>query len=88
MLQIQRASSTRLPDMAHMDHMDESQTRVADYLDDKLQTLRDLDSLDALLANVHNQHGLLKQQVSLSQASAPLHATETSAAPRCPAGYP
>jgi predicted RNase H-like nuclease len=37
--------------------------RVVDYLDDKLQTLGDLDSLDSLLANIHTQHGLLKQQV-------------------------
>ncbi|KAF2267640.1 RINT-1 family protein-like protein [Lojkania enalia] len=42
---------------------DESEARVADYLDDKLQTLGDLDSLDALLANIHSQHGLLKQQL-------------------------
>ena len=49
--------------MAATDGLDEGQTRVADYLDDKLQTLGDLDSLDALLAAVHAQHGLLQQQV-------------------------
>ena len=38
--------------------------RVGDYLDDKLQTLADLDSLDALLESVRNQHTLLRKQVS------------------------
>lgn len=38
--------------------------RVVDFLDDKLQTLGDLDSLDSLLSNIHTQQGLLKQQVS------------------------
>ncbi|KAF2459627.1 TIP-1 family-domain-containing protein [Lineolata rhizophorae] len=42
----------------------DTDTRVADYLDDKLQTLADLDSLDELLANVRSQQGLLKQQLS------------------------
>jgi hypothetical protein len=51
-----------------MADIDEGQIRAADYLDDKLQTLGDLDSLDALLATIHTQHGLLKQQVR-SQAS-------------------
>lgn len=46
-----------------MDDMDDSLARAADYLDDKLQTAGDLDSLAALLANIHAQHGLLKQQV-------------------------
>ncbi|KAH7138103.1 RINT-1 family protein-like protein [Dendryphion nanum] len=50
-----------------MDPADENQVRVADYLDDKLQTLGDLDSLDALLANIHTQHGLLKQQLHDAQ---------------------
>ncbi|KAF2200617.1 RINT-1 family protein-like protein [Delitschia confertaspora ATCC 74209] len=49
------------------DELDERQTRVADYLDDKLQTLGDLTGLDALLANIHNQHGLLKQQLQDAQ---------------------
>ncbi|KAF2868876.1 RINT-1 family protein-like protein [Massariosphaeria phaeospora] len=50
-----------------MDPADESQIRVADYLDDKLQTAGDLDSLAALLANVHTQHALLKQQLHDAQ---------------------
>jgi hypothetical protein len=54
-----------------MDPADDSQARVADYLDDKLQNLADLDSLDALLANIHTQHGLLKQQVR--QMDSPRH---------------
>lgn len=39
-------------------------TRVQDYLDDKLQSAADLDSLDSLLENVREQQLLLKQQVS------------------------
>ncbi|KAF2846034.1 RINT-1 family protein-like protein [Plenodomus tracheiphilus IPT5] len=44
-------------------NMDDSQSRVADFLDDKLQTSADLDSLDDLLARIHSQHGLLKAQL-------------------------
>ncbi|KAK4946854.1 hypothetical protein LTR28_007744, partial [Elasticomyces elasticus] len=40
-------------------------TRVEDYLDDKLQSLGDLDTLDALLENVKSQQKLLKQQVQM-----------------------
>lgn len=47
--------------------MDDAQARVADYLDDKLQTPQDLDSLDQLLENIHTQHGLLKQQLHDAQ---------------------
>ncbi|KAF1839730.1 hypothetical protein BDW02DRAFT_563781 [Decorospora gaudefroyi] len=47
--------------------MDTDQTRVADYLDDKLQTAADLDSLDALLASITTQHALLKQQLDDAQ---------------------
>jgi chromosome segregation ATPase len=47
--------------------MDDNQTRVADYLDDKLQTAGDLDSLDDLLAKITTQHGLLKQQLDDAQ---------------------
>ncbi|KAF2747498.1 RINT-1 family protein-like protein [Sporormia fimetaria CBS 119925] len=43
--------------------------RVVDYLDDKLQTLGDLDSLDALLANIQEQQGLLQQQLRDAQGS-------------------
>ncbi|KAJ4348208.1 uncharacterized protein N0V89_009580 [Didymosphaeria variabile] len=45
----------------------DDQIRVADYLDDKLQTPQDLDSLDQLLHNIHAQHGLLKQQLHDAQ---------------------
>ncbi|KAI0590079.1 rint-1 family protein [Pyrenophora tritici-repentis] len=47
--------------------MDDQQARVADYLDDKLQTQRDLDSLDDLLATITAQHGVLKQQLDDAQ---------------------
>lgn len=38
-------------------------SRVQDYLDDKLQSAADLESLDSLLDNVKNQQDLLKKQV-------------------------
>lgn len=38
-------------------------SRVQDYLDDKLQSSADLETLDSLLANVKNQQDLLKKQV-------------------------
>ncbi|KAL8674747.1 MAG: hypothetical protein Q9168_000831 [Polycauliona sp. 1 TL-2023] len=38
-------------------------TRVEDYLNDKLQTTADLEGLDTLLENVQTQQGLLKQQL-------------------------
>lgn len=41
--------------------------RVADFLEDKLQTTGDLDNLDELLASIHTQHGLLKQQLHDAQ---------------------
>ncbi|RAR09545.1 rint-1 family protein [Stemphylium lycopersici] len=47
--------------------MDDNQTRVADYLDDKLQTAGDVDSLDDLLATITTQHGLLKRQLDDAQ---------------------
>lgn len=47
--------------------MDDSDARVHDFLDDKLQTAGDLDSLDELLANITAQHGLLKQQLDDAQ---------------------
>ncbi|KAF3047653.1 hypothetical protein E8E12_011200 [Didymella heteroderae] len=47
--------------------MDDSDARVHDFLDDKLQTAGDLDSLDGLLANITAQHGLLKQQLDDAQ---------------------
>ncbi|KAK3715597.1 hypothetical protein LTR37_007085 [Vermiconidia calcicola] len=38
-------------------------TRVQDYLDDKLQSSTDFETLDSLLANVKNQQDLLKKQL-------------------------
>lgn len=49
--------------------------RVQDYLDDKLQSAADLDSLDSLLAAVHEQQQLLKQQVCTPTAR-PRHTRE------------
>jgi chromosome segregation ATPase len=45
----------------------ESDQRLGDYLDDKLQTLADLESLDSLLFNVRNQQSLLRQQLEDAQ---------------------
>ncbi|TKA75101.1 hypothetical protein B0A49_03364, partial [Cryomyces minteri] len=42
---------------------EERDTRVEDYLDDKLQAAADLDTLDLLLENVKNQQGLLRKQL-------------------------
>lgn len=41
----------------------DSDTRVQDYLNDKLQTTADLNGLDNLLQNVQQQHELLQAQV-------------------------
>lgn len=41
------------------------ETRVEDYLNDKLQTKADFGSLDSLLLDVQKQQELLKQQVCL-----------------------
>jgi chromosome segregation ATPase len=61
-----------------MDDTDlDSQARVADYLDDQLQTAGDLHSLDDLLAKITAQHGLLKQQ--LDHAQRDLHDAKTAA---------
>jgi RAD50-interacting protein 1 len=79
----------RQPAMAPAaDDDDETQTRVADYLDDKLQTAGDLEALGALLAAIHDQHGLLRQQLDAAQrdldaAKDAAHAHQTSlVAPR------
>ena len=40
-----------------------SETRLEDYLNDKLQTFADFETLDSLLANVKTQQELLKRQV-------------------------
>lgn len=44
-------------------------TRVEDYLNDKLQTNADLESLDGLLRDVQHQQSLLKEQVYFSSPS-------------------
>ncbi|KAE9986810.1 hypothetical protein EG327_004112 [Venturia inaequalis] len=44
-------------------HTNDRDQRVADFLDDKLQTLPDLESLDALLVKVRDQHVLLRKQL-------------------------
>jgi hypothetical protein len=41
----------------------ELDSRVRDYLDDKLQTPADFEGLDALLQQARNQQELLKKQV-------------------------
>lgn len=38
-------------------------SRVQDFLDDKLQSAADLESIDSLLENVKAQQDLLKKQV-------------------------
>jgi RAD50-interacting protein 1 len=42
------------------------ETRVQDYLNDKLQTTADLSNLDSLLQNIQQQHELLRVQVRLT----------------------
>ncbi len=41
----------------------DTETRVQDYLNDKLQTTADLNGLDTLLKNVKQQHKLLQAQL-------------------------
>jgi peptidoglycan hydrolase CwlO-like protein len=50
--------------------------RVADFLDDKLQTVADLETgnLESLLARITEQQSLLKQQVDLHGAKQDSHA--------------
>lgn len=43
----------------------ELDSRVRDYLDDKLQTPADFEGLDTLLKQARNQQELLKRQVSI-----------------------
>ena len=45
----------------------DADARVHDFLDDKLQTVGDLDSLDELLASLNAQHGLLRAQLDDAQ---------------------
>lgn len=44
-------------------------TRLQDYLDDKLQSLADLETLDSLLASVQSQQDLLRKQVYFALSS-------------------
>jgi predicted nucleic acid-binding Zn-ribbon protein len=45
----------------------DSDGRIGDYLDDKLQTLADLESLDGLLLAVRDQQTLLRKQLEDAQ---------------------
>lgn len=42
-------------------------TRLEDYINDKLQTFADFETLDSLLANVQNQQDLLQKQLQDAQ---------------------
>ncbi|KAJ9647125.1 hypothetical protein H2199_002111 [Coniosporium tulheliwenetii] len=46
-----------------MEQPDDRDVRVGDYLDDKLQTLADLEFVDSLLADVRDRHELLQKQL-------------------------
>ncbi|EON66989.1 hypothetical protein W97_06105 [Coniosporium apollinis CBS 100218] len=46
-----------------MQQPEDRDVRVGDYLDDKLQTLADLESVDSLLAGVRDRHELLQKQL-------------------------
>ncbi|KAL1394155.1 TIP-1 family-domain-containing protein [Phyllosticta capitalensis] len=46
------------------------QERAADFLDDKLQTLADLDALDHLLEETRSHHALLKHQLQQAERDA------------------
>ena len=41
-------------------------TRIEDYLNDKLQTFADFEALEALITNVEDQQQLLKKQVRVA----------------------
>jgi chromosome segregation ATPase len=71
------ARSTAPPSAHESYDMDDNLSRVADYLDDRLQTPADLDALDDLLATITTQHGLLKQQ--LHDAQRDLHQAKDAA---------
>jgi hypothetical protein len=45
----------------------DSDARIGDYLDDKLQTIADLESLDGLLLTVRDQQALLRKQLDDAQ---------------------
>ncbi|KAK7528074.1 TIP-1 family-domain-containing protein [Phyllosticta citriasiana] len=50
--------------------MADLQERAADFLNDKLQTLADLDALDHLLSETRSHHALLKQQLQQAERDA------------------
>ncbi|KAI9759858.1 MAG: hypothetical protein M4579_002065 [Chaenotheca gracillima] len=49
--------------------MEDQNTRVEDYLNDKLQTKADLQNLDTLLLDVKNQQELLREQLQEAETS-------------------
>ena len=51
------------PDPFRHSQKEEQESRVDDYLNDKLQDTADLASIDTLLEDVRGQQALLKQQV-------------------------
>ncbi|KAI9685280.1 MAG: hypothetical protein M1822_004653 [Bathelium mastoideum] len=57
--------------------LEDRNTRVEDFLDNKLQSLADLETLDALLSDVQNQHNLLRKQ--LEDAEHNLHESKSAA---------
>ena len=56
---------SRWNDAEFIHYRSKMDTRVQDYLDDKLQSTADLESLDTLLHNLNNQQELLRKQVSI-----------------------
>lgn len=54
-------------------------TRVQDYLDDKLQSAADLEGLDSLLVNVKAQQDLLRKQVCSQLTSSKVRADTMTA---------
>lgn len=65
----------------------DSEARVQDYLNDKLQTTADLNSLDSLLQNVRQQHELLQAQVGISNRKAYDHLADSTRSLRMPAAF-
>ncbi|KAL9096433.1 MAG: hypothetical protein Q9165_001430 [Trypethelium subeluteriae] len=57
--------------------MEAPDARVDDFLDDKLQSLADLETLDSLLSNVQDQHELLRRQ--LQDAEKDFHESKLAA---------
>lgn len=47
---------------------DDTEARVEDFLNDKFQTLADLETLDSLLSSVQSQQSLLRSQVPAPHA--------------------